>query len=112
MLALLIISIGVYQTWDETSGPSALRRRAHQIMNDAYLVCNSTTPQDPAQLAAIGQAEEAIHGLDLELSETQTLLAEFSNQLELRGCGMSANYLREHQPKRRQKAPARSGSGL
>jgi len=107
LLVLTLSSVG-YLTWRDMRRPAEVRRQARDLMDRAYALCDPTTIQDPARVAAIAQARRAIGRLHLYQSERFSLLAAFDNQLNLRGCGLEANYLRKQQAQRGAKPPVPS----
>jgi hypothetical protein len=99
IIVLLLVSVG-YLTWRDTHGPAARRRQARDLMDRAYALCDPATSQDPDRMAAIARTRHAIGRLHLYQSEKFSLLTAFDNQLNLRGCGEEANYVREQQAQR------------
>jgi hypothetical protein len=107
LLVLTLASVG-YLTWRDVHRPAEVRRQARELMDRAYALCDPTTFQDPARVAAIAQTRRALSRLHLYQSERFSLLAAFDNQLNLRGCGLEANYVRKQQAQRGTKPPGPS----
>lgn len=107
IIVLILVSVG-YLTWRDTHGPAEIRRQARGLMDRAYALCDPTTAQDPARMAAIAQTRRALGRLHLYQSEKFSLLTVFDNQLNLRGCGEEANYVRERQAHKPAKQPSPS----
>ncbi len=106
LIAIVVLLAGViYLTWRDRQGSAEIRGQARELMDRAYSLCDSTTSQDPARVAAISRTRRALGRLHLYQSERFSLLAAFDNQLNLRGCGVEANYVREHQAHTLRKQP-------
>lgn len=106
LIVLILVSVG-YLTWRDTRRPADLRRQARDLMDRAYALCDPTTSQDPGRVAAIAQTRRAIGQLHLYQSEKFSLLTVFDNELNLRGCGVEANYVREQQVQKPPSPPSR-----
>lgn len=107
LIVLILVSVG-YLTWRDTRRPAELRRQACDLMDRAYALCDPTTSQDPGRVAAIAQTRRAIGQLHLYQSEKFSLLTAFDNQLNIRGCGVEANYVREQQAHKRTEHPSQA----
>lgn len=97
---VLYLAASAYLSW---SRHDTARQKAKELMENAYLLCNPQTAQDPQVVAVLEDTERALGALPLDWTETDALQNQFTSQLNLRGCGYEARHRLDRKANKRRK---------